>query len=94
MSLGQGGEPDIGDPGPFQANTRVVAVIALTVAGVFVILGLTLSVLRALQQRAAERVRAASSLFPVTFRDMRLTHDVHFYLQCIVESCIRSVTPS
>lgn len=44
------------DVGPFNGNTRIVAVIALTVAGVFVFLGLILSLLRAIQQRAAERV--------------------------------------
>ena len=44
------------DFGPFDGNTRIVAVIALTVAGVFVFLGLILSLIRAMQQRAAERV--------------------------------------
>ena len=44
------------DMGPFNGNTRVVAVIALTVAGLFVFLGLILSLIRAMQQRAAERV--------------------------------------
>lgn len=52
---------DISGGGPFQANTRIVAIIALTVAGVFVILGLGLSLLRALQQKAAERVSWAFS---------------------------------
>lgn len=58
-SVGDG--PDISGGGPFQANTRIVAIIALTVAGVFVILGLGLSLLRALQQRAVERVSWAFS---------------------------------
>lgn len=44
------------DLGPFDGNTRIVAVVALTVAGVFVFLGLVLSLIRAMQQRAAERV--------------------------------------
>ena len=56
-----GDGPDISGGGPFQANTRIVAIIALTVAGVFVILGLGLSLLRALQQKAAERVSWAFS---------------------------------
>ncbi|KAL3148042.1 hypothetical protein ABBQ38_014331 [Trebouxia sp. C0009 RCD-2024] len=47
------------DVGPFNGNTRIVAIIALTVAGVFVFLGLILSLLRAIQQRAAERALAA-----------------------------------
>lgn len=42
--------------GPFQANTRVVAVIALAVAGAFVLLGLVLSIARAMQQRTLDRV--------------------------------------
>ncbi|DBA71447.1 TPA: hypothetical protein ACH3X2_011245 [Trebouxia sp. C0005] len=52
---------DISGGGPFQANTRIVAIIALTVAGVFVILGLGLSLLRALQQKAAERQLALAA---------------------------------
>ena len=52
----KGDLPDLSGAGPFQANTRVVAIIALVVAGVFVMLGLSLSVVRAFQQRAAERV--------------------------------------
>ena len=42
--------------GPFQANTRVVAVVALAVAGAFVLLGLILSIARAMQQRTLDRV--------------------------------------
>lgn len=45
-----------GPDGPFEANTRVVAVIALAVAGVFVVLGLALSIARAVQQRTLDRV--------------------------------------
>jgi hypothetical protein len=56
-----GDGPDISGGGPFQANTRIVAIIALTVAGVFVFLGLGLSLLRALQQKAVERVSWAFS---------------------------------
>ena len=60
MAFVNGDTPDItGGGGPFQANTRIVAIIALTVAGVFVLIGLTLSLIRALQQRTAERVRNA-----------------------------------
>lgn len=47
---------DYNDQGPFQANTRVVAVVALAVAGVFVLLGLILSIARAVQQRTLDRV--------------------------------------
>lgn len=56
-----GDSPDISG-GPFQANTRIVAIIALTVAGVFVCLGLALSVLRVLQQRAIDRVCSPGEL--------------------------------
>ena len=51
-----GGFRNNNDLGPFDGNTRIVAVIALAVAGVFVFLGLILSLIRAVQQRAAERV--------------------------------------
>lgn len=51
------------DLGPFDGNTRIVAVIALTVAGVFVFLGLILSLIRAMQQRAAERVCLVGNKF-------------------------------
>lgn len=65
-----GDGPDTSGGGPFQANTRIVAIIALTVAGVFVILGLGLSLLRALQQKAAERV---SWVFSFVMRHVCLT---------------------
>lgn len=51
------------DMGPFNGNTKIVAVIALTVAGVFVFLGLVLSLIRAMQQRAAERVCLLGGLY-------------------------------
>lgn len=51
-----------GDDGPFQANTRVVAVVALAVAGAFVLLGLVLSIARAMQQRTLDRVHFHTTL--------------------------------
>lgn len=56
------GNNDGGDQGPFQANTRVVAVVALAVAGVFVLLGLILSIARAMQQRTLDRVSSYTRL--------------------------------
>lgn len=66
MAFPNGGVPDMGQASPFQANTRIVAVIALTIAGLFVFLGLVLSLLRAVQQRAAERVCLPAELFELT----------------------------
>ena len=66
MAFPNGGVPDMGEASPFQANTRIVAVIALTIAGLFVFLGLALSLLRAVQQRAAERVCLPADLFRLT----------------------------
>lgn len=66
-----GDSPDISGGGPFQANTRIVAIIALTVAGIFVFLGLALSVLRVLQQRAIDRVCSLRSHLLPLYRHMR-----------------------
>ena len=56
MNSHSGSSGNDNDMGPFDGSTKIVAVIALTVAAVFVFLGLILSLLRAMQQRAAERV--------------------------------------
>ena len=73
MASSGGAVPDTGVGGPFQANTRIVAIVALTIAGVFVFIGLALSLARALQQRATDRVcclycvtASSCGIFPCT----------------------------